>query len=390
MKTPQKAIEKNKIRIYYYIGSISAILLIVILVSAIYSRSLYNEYQRKIDQLSSGIINEKKRFLKNAVDRTIGMIEIEMELVKNETVAQKMDEEIKEFWVERVSKRIRNLRLIDNGYVWVNRIVNYNGGDRYAIRQIHPNLPHTEGDWLSTETQDVKGNRPYALELEGVKKNGAIFFEYYFKKMGTDKIAHKMSYAKLYKPLDWVVATGVYLDDVDQLVRTETVKMKRTLQGQMLYSFSIAAIAFILSTLILMRFEKQISALIHSYEDDINDYTADLVRANKLIMEQRDAIVREERMKVLLQMAGATAHELNQPLMALKGNILLLALNREHPEKMDLHVARIQEASERISDVVSKIQTIKHDETVAYPGGASIIDLHSDKDVDKPVKKVED
>jgi hypothetical protein len=76
--------------------------------------------------------------------------------------------------------------------------------------------------------------------------------------------------------------------------------------------------------------------------------------------------------------------------MALKGNILLLALNREHPEKMDLHVARIQEASERISDVVSKIQTIKHDETVAYPGGASIIDLHSDKDVDKPVKKVED
>ena len=278
MIAQNRAIEKNKIRFYYYIGSVSAILFVLILISAIYARSLTNEYQRKIDQLSSGIINEKKYFLKNAVDRTISMIEDEKEQIKLKAVSQNLNQEqIKKLCIERVSRRIRNLRLSDNGYIWVNKIVNYDGGDKYAIRQIHPNLPHTEGDWLSTSTEDIKGNKPYAAELNGVKKNGEIYLDYYFKKLDSNKIAHKMSYAKLYKPWDWVIATGVYLDDVDQLVLVETIKMKKTLTQQMVYSFSIATAAFLFSTIILIRFENQISSLIRSYENDIKEYTTSLI-----------------------------------------------------------------------------------------------------------------
>jgi signal transduction histidine kinase len=184
---------------------------------------------------------------------------------------------LKEVSVERISAFIRALRLIDNGYVWVNRIVNYQGGDRYAIRQIHPNLPHTEGDWLSTETKDIKGNKPYEVELNGVKKEGEIYFEYYFQKLNSEKIAHKLSFAKLYKPWDWVVATGVYLDDVDQLILAETENMKKTLKKQRMYSFSIAAFAILISTLILIRFEKQISQLIYSHEKNIENYTNNLL-----------------------------------------------------------------------------------------------------------------
>lgn len=57
------SIEKNKIRIYYYLGSVSSILVLVLLLSLIYTRSINHEYQQKITQLSSGIINEKKLFL---------------------------------------------------------------------------------------------------------------------------------------------------------------------------------------------------------------------------------------------------------------------------------------------------------------------------------------
>jgi signal transduction histidine kinase len=225
----------------------------VILLSFVYSGSLNQEYNRKIDQLSSGIINEKKHFLRNAVERTIFLIETERELVKKMPASQNMTQkQIDEISVERISTRIRDLRLIDNGYVWVNRIVNYQGGDKYAIRQIHPNLPHTEGDWLSTKTTDIQGNKPYEVELNGVKKHGEVYFEYSFKKLTSDKIAHKMSFAKLYKPWDWVVATGVYLDDVDQIVHVETENMKKTLKKQTMYSFSIAAFAVLISTLILM------------------------------------------------------------------------------------------------------------------------------------------
>lgn len=278
MRVEKRTIQENKIRLYYYIGSMTSILILVVLISVIYSRSLTQEYQTKIVQLSSGIVNEKKRFLKNAVDRTISMIESEMEITRHSAESRNLSpDQVKALCVRRISERIRQLRLIDNGYVWVNRIINYGGGDNYAVRQIHPNLPETEGDWLSTKTQDIKGNLPYEIELNGVKQNGEIYFEYYFKKMDSEKIAHKMSYAKLFKPWDWVVATGVYLDDVDQLVNAETLKMKKTLKDQRIFSFSIAAVVFILSTIVLVRFEKQISSLIQSHEKDVAKYTAHLI-----------------------------------------------------------------------------------------------------------------
>ena len=48
---------------------------------------------------------------------------------------------------------------------------------------------------------------------------------------------------------------------------------------------------------------------------------------------ERIALVEEERIKVLLQMAGATAHELNQPLMILLSSIELLQEFDTEPEE---------------------------------------------------------
>lgn len=99
-------------------------------------------------------------------------------------------------------------------YIWVNEIVNWEGGDNYAIRRIHPNLITTEGSFLSTKTTDIKGNTPYLTELEGVKNSGEVYFTYFFKRKDNDTIAEKLTYATLYKDYNWIIAMGVYLDDV--------------------------------------------------------------------------------------------------------------------------------------------------------------------------------
>jgi len=115
---------------------------------------------------------------------------------------------------EYIADEIRNSNFVEGAYIWVNEVVNYEGGDNYAIRRVHPNLPETEGIYLSTKMTDVKGNMPYLEELEGVKKNGEIFFTYYFKKLDSDVVTKKLSYAKLYKDFDWIIAMGIYLDDM--------------------------------------------------------------------------------------------------------------------------------------------------------------------------------
>lgn len=101
----------------------------------------------------------------------------------------------------------------------------------------------------------------------------------------------------------------------------------------------------------------------------------ELESANNKIIEQQNALIEEERLKVLLEMAGATAHELNQPLMALLGSIELMVMNPDNPEKMDRNISVIKASGERIASIVNKIQTIRHAETKPYVGDARIINL---------------
>jgi two-component system cell cycle response regulator len=89
----------------------------------------------------------------------------------------------------------------------------------------------------------------------------------------------------------------------------------------------------------------------------------ELKRANLKIVKQQKTLIEEERIKVLLQMAGAKAHELNQPLMALLGSIELMERDKESPDKLTHHISLVKEAGDRISEVVKKIQTIPLDET---------------------------
>ncbi|SFN26606.1 sensor domain-containing diguanylate cyclase [Proteiniclasticum ruminis] len=115
---------------------------------------------------------------------------------------------------EEVAASIRNRRFSNESYIWVNEVLNFEGGDQYAIRRVHPNLPETEGTYLSTHTEDLAGNRPYEEELQGVKENGEHFFNYYFKKLNSEEIGEKITYAKLYEDFDWIIAMGVHVDEV--------------------------------------------------------------------------------------------------------------------------------------------------------------------------------
>jgi len=105
----------------------------------------------------------------------------------------------------------------------------------------------------------------------------------------------------------------------------------------------------------------------------------ELRQANEKILAQTKARIEEERLKVLLQMAGATAHELNQPLMILLGNIELLEMDRKNPEKLSARIGKINKAGKRIADITKKIQNVRHVVKKKYSGGNDIIDIHQEE-----------
>lgn len=145
---------------------------------------------------------------------------------------------IDELVKDKIANKIRMSKFDDESYIWVNEVIDYNGGDNYAIRRVHPNLQETEGAYLSTNTKDLKGNLPYKEELEGVKKNGEIFFTYYFQRMNSNEISEKLTYAKLYKDYNWIIAMGIHLDDIQEYANlTEATDKKLT--GNLIFMLTV-------------------------------------------------------------------------------------------------------------------------------------------------------
>lgn len=146
---------------------------------------------------------------------------------------------------EEIREVIHKQEFSNDSYMWVNEVLRYEGGENYAIRRIHPNLKDTEGNFLSTDTQDAAGNLPYLMELEGIRSSGEVFFTYHFKKLNSDIISEKITYAKLYEPYDWIVAMGVHLDDVKSIVESVTAESDASLSDNILMFliYSILAIA---------------------------------------------------------------------------------------------------------------------------------------------------
>ncbi len=117
-----------------------------------------------------------------------------------------------------IHDEIHAQKFANNSYMWVNEVINWDGGDGYAVRRVHPNLKDTEGLLLSTETKDIAGNMPYLEELNGIKENGSLFSRYYFKRLESNEIAEKLTYASLYKDFNWIIAMGIHVDDLEYYV----------------------------------------------------------------------------------------------------------------------------------------------------------------------------
>jgi len=158
-----------------------------------------------------------------------------------------------------IHDRVHQMSFSEGGYIWVNEITNFEGGDGYAFRVIHPNLPETEGMLLSTEMTDEKGEKLYLAELIGLKAQGEVYNMYYFKKLDSEEVAKKLSYSKLYKPYNWAIGMGMYLDDLQAFTD------KTNAESRALASRLIIGLILFFTIVVLLGFGVQISIERKSY-----------------------------------------------------------------------------------------------------------------------------
>lgn len=104
---------------------------------------------------------------------------------------------------------IRSIRYGDDnsGYLWID-------GTDYTLL-MHPILPDQEGNnrYELTDQNGVK----IIQEIMKVAKEGG-YNEFYFTKSDGVTVAPKVAYSKEFEPWNWVITTGVYSDDIQNIV----------------------------------------------------------------------------------------------------------------------------------------------------------------------------
>ena len=105
---------------------------------------------------------------------------------------------------------IKGLRYGNDDYFWIN--------DRHPTMVMHPMKPELDGKDLSG-VEDKQGLRLFVAFADLARAQGAGEVAYYWPKPGVDEPVRKISYIKRFAPWDWIIGTGVYVDDVEAQYR---------------------------------------------------------------------------------------------------------------------------------------------------------------------------
>ena len=101
---------------------------------------------------------------------------------------------------------VKALRYEGNNYFWIN--------DAKPVMIMHPIKPSLDGQNLSG-FKDPNGKQLFVEMARVAKEKGAGFVDYYWPKPGQEKPAPKISYVKMQPDWNWIVGSGIYIDDVE-------------------------------------------------------------------------------------------------------------------------------------------------------------------------------
>ena len=128
--------------------------------------------------------------------------------------------------------------------------------------------------------------------------------------------------------------------------------------------------------------------LVYGFEQGAFDYILKpfenqelMARVNAAVKfkELRDELIAEKQKSVLFELAGAAAHELNQPLTILKTSAYIFRdkYNKKllSDEEFDKYLTKIERSVDRMSKIIEKMNSLKEYKTKDYARGQKIINL---------------
>src|SRR5690242_2206859 len=143
---------------------------------------------------------QKKADIRHVVEVTVTLLSsLEKRVAAGEMTREQAQAE--------ANRLISSIRYQDKDYLFV---VNYD-----HVMVIHPTKPERAGKNLYDD-KDPKG-KFFIRDFVSVAKAGGGYVSYDFQLPQSTEHRDKISYVKAFEPWNWVIATGVLVDDVEAL-----------------------------------------------------------------------------------------------------------------------------------------------------------------------------
>lgn len=149
-------------------------------------------------QLKNSMLEDRKQTTRNLVEVGIGILEHHHKLV----AAGKLSEDEAKL---AARESLRALRYGKDDY--------YFGFETSGVYFLHGGNPAVEGQ-QKIDLVDTNG-KFLIKELIAAAQAGGGFVDYWFPRAGQKISEPKLGYARLFAPWNWVLGTGIYIDDVE-------------------------------------------------------------------------------------------------------------------------------------------------------------------------------
>ena len=126
-------------------------------------------------------------------------------------------------------EELRHFRYGNNDYVWTSSY------DSVLISHPDPKLHNAD----FSQVKDIYGNLIVPPMVHVAREDGEGYTSYWWKRLGEEKPIEKLTYSRHFPHWEWVIGTGVYIDDVEAEVNRLKEKTINELR-QMIHTIKIA------------------------------------------------------------------------------------------------------------------------------------------------------
>jgi len=299
----------------------------IFMITYFYVKNTYEDFESEMKIFKKEYYEIKKKTLKKEVDTVLDILNYNI---------IKTDVSIKEQKADAI-RLLNNIRFEKNksNYFFVYEIKNIQGGDKFAKLLVNPNRPDIVGVLISTNFKDSNGIKFRENFLRDIREKEESYTQYTYKKPGSIEVQQKLSYFKYFKQWNWVLAVGVYIDDIDKEIAIKREHLESRIKKQVGQNVVLFIMFLSLGILISIFVTQKIDEVLKEYENKVKAKTQELENLNKTLenkvkeeidknREKEQLLVQKSKFIALGEMISNIAHQWRQPLSELSSILMYI------------------------------------------------------------------